>query len=78
MDDLDRATELENRQRKQALERQRAERDEPEQYVEDGHVLCVQCLEPVGEQCLIALPKAARCIVCQELAERKSFLRGTV
>ena len=70
MDVLDDAKQLEMRQRDQALASHQAGRErEPEQWIEQGQVLCIDCSDPVSIKRLAAKPNAARCIDCQSLHE---------
>lgn len=56
-----------------AAQRAHAERQtpEPQQQRVAGHVLCIDCDEPVEPRRLAAKPNAARCIDCQTLWERR-------
>lgn len=70
MDDLDRAKDLENFQRDNALNAQKLKAKEPPQDIDDdGTVWCIDCGDEVGTQRLAAKPNAARCIDCQHLSE---------
>jgi DnaK suppressor protein len=72
MDQLDDAAMLEQADRDRALSNQCAHREpEPDQWIEDGVVLCIDCAEPVSQPRLAAKPNAARCIDCQQLHERQ-------
>lgn len=66
MDQFDRAKELDNKHQEMALKNQVANRpQEPEQWIEDGEVICIDCTNFVELPRLSAIPNAARCYHCQ-------------
>ena len=70
MDVLDDAKQLEMRQRDQALASHQARQEpEPEQWIDNGIVCCIDCEVPIPTERLDAKPNAARCIECQSLYE---------
>ncbi|WP_028294273.1 TraR/DksA C4-type zinc finger protein [Oceanobacter kriegii] len=69
MSPLDEAKELEQQDRERALRNHAARQHEPDQWIENGVVLCIDCAEPVSIKRLAAKPAAARCIDCQQLCE---------
>jgi DnaK suppressor protein len=71
MDDIDRAQELQDLFRQKALESQQKRRAEPEQWIEDGTVLCIDCGLEIEAGRLAAIPNAARCTECQGYHELK-------
>lgn len=60
---IDRAQDLEQRQRATALARRRP-------VPAAGGGTCVMCGEPIAQERLAALPGAARCVECQNSMER--------
>lgn len=72
MDILDKAQKLEALQNKNAIKKHQEQREqEPEQWIENGIVRCIDCGEEVGEKRLAAKPNAARCIYCQTYHEKR-------
>ncbi len=72
MDDLDRAKELEMRERQAALERALAEGQETERpLVIDGVRCCIDCGEPISPARLAARPQSVRCIYCKQEREQR-------
>lgn len=69
MDWTDDASELEQFDRERSLANQQAHSAEPEQWIENDTVFCIDCAEPVSPRRLAAKPNAARCIDCQQLFE---------
>lgn len=70
MDEFDRAQELEQRQRDQAISRARhRKRETPRMH--DGVRVCIDCDDPVEPARIALLPDAARCISCQTDHERR-------
>lgn len=67
---IDRAKEVEMRQRQAALDSVLLA-TEPDQDIQDGIVVCISCAAPIQEARLQAKPNAARCIHCQTIEERK-------
>lgn len=72
MDQLDIAKELETTYRQKALEKALANNPEPEQWIENGQVLCIDCEAVIPPKRLAAKPNAARCITCQHKQEVKN------
>lgn len=72
MDDIDRAKELETRQRAAALaaQKQRAQETEAPLIV-DGVRYCLDCGDPIPAARLAARPESVRCIDCKEIRERR-------
>ncbi|NVK42130.1 MAG: TraR/DksA C4-type zinc finger protein [Oceanospirillaceae bacterium] len=70
MDDADRAKEIEQRDRRAAIEMASRHMEPPQQII-NGQVLCIDCDEPVQAERLQAKPNAARCIECQGFHEQK-------
>lgn len=71
---LDHAKDLEMRQRQVALDKA-LQSNEPEQWIEDGRVLCIACGVEITQARLAAKPGAARCIHCQRIEEQKQHGR---
>ena len=72
MDDLDRAKELEMRERQSALSRTLAAGQETEQpLIIDGVRCCVDCAYPISLARLAARPQSVRCIDCKTKKEKK-------
>lgn len=67
---LDHAKDLEMRQRQAALDKA-LQNNEPDQWIEDGQVLCIRCGVAITKERLAAKPNAARCIDCQQIEEQK-------
>lgn len=70
MDELDRAQEIEERDRHAALASHR------ERLRGSGREFCICCGDPIGADRLEAVPNAVRCIGCQTARERWNRLRG--
>lgn len=70
-DILDEAKEVEMQHRKAALDEFLASRQEPEQHIVDGQVLCIACHCAIESALLKAKPEACRCITCQQTEENK-------
>ncbi|MDP2548070.1 TraR/DksA C4-type zinc finger protein [Oceanobacter sp. 4_MG-2023] len=69
-DPLDAAKEIEVLQREQALANHLSRQvPEPEQWIQDGIVMCIDCACEISPKRLAAKPHAARCIDCQALHE---------
>lgn len=66
MDDLDRASEWDERNRAEALEAWRQR-----QRTGPGRATCVDCEEEIPEARRQAVPHCVRCIECQEVFERR-------
>ena len=75
MDDLDRAKDLEMKQREVALESALSapEHDvgEEQLFDEKEKVICLDCCERIPSKRLKAVPEAVRCIDCKTIWERK-------
>ncbi len=75
MDDLDRAKDLEMKQRDVALESALSvpEHDvgEVQAFDEKEKVICLDCCERIPVKRLKAVPEAVRCIGCKSIWERK-------
>ena len=69
-DQLDTAKELEMLHEAKSLKQHREAAREPEQWIQNGMVLCIDCSAPVSKKRLAAKPNAARCIHCQTHHER--------
>lgn len=67
---IDRAKDMEMRQRQTALDNV-LNQSEPEQEIQDGTVVCISCATPIQKARLAAKPNAARCIQCQTIEERR-------
>lgn len=67
---IDRAKEMEMRQRQVALDNA-LQTTEPAQDIQDGVVICIDCTIPIEIARLDAKPNAARCIQCQTIEERR-------
>lgn len=71
-DILDRAGELEQRDRDAALARQAAAESEHERPFEiEGVRVCLDCFEPIAPARLAANHDAVRCVECQQDSERR-------
>jgi DnaK suppressor protein len=68
---LDRASELEQQQRDQALKAALTKPKEAQDIDADGNHYCVDCGEQISAQRLIALPHAVCCIDCQSIREHE-------
>jgi len=71
MDDLDRAKDLEMRQRADALaaQQRRAQiTDEP--LMVNGQRLCLDCEEVIPAERLAVQPESVRCVPCKSIHER--------
>jgi DnaK suppressor protein len=62
-DAVDRASELENKFREQALAANKPIAEKPREF--DGHRYCLGCDLGLSTQRLLALPNAVRCVDCQ-------------
>ena len=71
MDDLDRASHIETWQRDMALAEFKRRHPQPKQIMVNGKVVCMDCEEPICEKRLAGLPHAARCIDCQQDADKE-------
>lgn len=72
MDDLDRAKELEMRERQAALERALAQGRETEApLIIDGVRCCIDCGQPIPPARLAARPQSVRCIDCKQEREQR-------
>ena len=69
-DIIDRACELEQKQREQALAASQPKLEQPHEH--DGHRYCLTCSIEIPTKRLTANPNAVRCIDCQVLAEIKN------
>ncbi len=69
MDQLDEAKALEMADRQRAIANHQAKAQEPEQWIDNGIVCCIDCEVPIPTERLDAKPNAARCIECQSLYE---------
>lgn len=69
MDQTDHASELELYLRQQALDQARRTAHAPQQWREDGDVICLACAEIISDARLRAVPNAVRCTDCQEAYE---------
>lgn len=69
MDDLDRAKEIEMRDRQGAIDKQLSKPDrnpgETQQF-ENGVVVCIDCEEPIAKQRIASYPNSIRCVSCKE------------
>ena len=74
MDQLDIAEELETTYRQNALSHALASNVEPEQWIENGQMLCIDCDVVIPPKRLEAKPNAARCIQCQQRQEVENGL----
>lgn len=70
MDEIDRAAELEQRERDESLARRGAPAHETPFEIE-GKRVCLDCFEPVTKKRLAANPHAVRCVACQTRLERR-------
>lgn len=70
-DVLDRASQLEEQQRKQAIGAQRLKPQEKPNELH-GHRYCLDCDIEIKTQRLIAAPNAVRCVDCQEIFEHEN------
>ncbi len=66
-DVLDRAQEIEQQQREQALMQAKQQPEQPNEL--DGHRYCLDCDVGIKTKRLLAAPNAVRCVDCQELHE---------
>ncbi len=73
MDDLDMATELERRDREEALSRLQHGMLQCGPEMINGVACCRECGEPIPQKRLEALPGVALCVRCQ--AEREARTR---
>lgn len=71
MDELDRAQEIEERDRRAAIAARR------ERLRGAGREFCIVCGDPIGADRLKAAPNAVRCIGCQTARERWDRRRGS-
>ncbi|MDO5536285.1 MAG: TraR/DksA family transcriptional regulator [Desulfovibrionaceae bacterium] len=71
MDDLDMATELEARDREEALTRAHQGLLQCGPEIINGVPCCRECGEPIPKKRLEALPGVALCITCQEEREAR-------
>jgi len=72
MDQLDRAKQIEMRQRQQALESQRAKARETEAPDEVGGVrYCLDCGDAIPKARLTARPESVRCVECKGFTEKR-------
>ncbi|OUR62042.1 hypothetical protein A9Q74_06230 [Colwellia sp. 39_35_sub15_T18] len=69
-DVVDKACELEQKQREQALAAARVTIEKPKEL--HGHRYCLDCDLELDTNRLIANPKAVRCVDCQTLLEHKN------
>lgn len=71
-DVLDKAGEVEQRDRDAALARQAAAGQEQETpFVIEGRRVCLGCFEPIARGRLKANPQAVRCVECQVSHDRR-------
>ena len=76
-DVIDRASELEQKQREQAIAASKAIVEKPQEF--NGHRYCLDCDIEINTQRLLANPNAVRCITCQtyhEASEKHFNRRG--
>lgn len=72
-DQFDRASELEQRYRDDALAKQRSNSHQSEQaYEQDGQRFCLACGVAIPPKRLQYVSGAVRCIDCQSLSEKLS------
>lgn len=70
-DVADRAGELEEQQRAQALRARSAVVVEMPRHDRDGERICLGCEERLSQKRLKASPRAVRCVECQDLHEKR-------
>lgn len=66
---VDRACELENRQREQAIQNSKPAAEIPREL--DGHRYCLGCDFELNTERLLITPEAVRCVPCQGSHERE-------
>ena len=66
---VDRACDLEDRQRKQAIKNSKPVTEQPREHY--GHRYCLACDIELNTRRLLAAPKAVRCVDCQAGHERQ-------
>ncbi len=72
-DQFDRASELEQRYRDDALARQQLNSHQSEQaFEQDGERHCLSCGAVIQPERLQFVPEAVRCVPCQQLQESRS------
>jgi DnaK suppressor protein len=71
MDDIDKAQQLQDLFQRKALKNQQRQTPEPDQWIEDGTMLCIDCGLEIDTGRLAAKPNAARCTECQGYHELK-------
>lgn len=74
MDDLDRAQQIEELHRAQAISKMRSAAEEPE-YDDDGNRICLDCGIIIPIQRVNAV-NAVRCVDCQSVIEAKQRVYG--
>lgn len=70
-DILDRASELEQKQRDQALKAALTQPKEAQDIDADGNHYCVDCAVCIPPERIAAAPNAVCCISCQEIREHQ-------
>lgn len=73
-DDLDRAKDLEMKQRQAAVDAALSKPDHgpgESQVMINDEVVCIDCYEPIPEKRLAIKPKAVRCVECKSDWERR-------
>jgi len=71
MDEADRAQWFEDKERELAI-KAATESSGEEQLIEDGKIVCLDCLKEIPAARLAIAPKACRCVGCQTVMERRS------
>ena len=71
-DVFDRATEIEEATREDALDRQRRRAGLSGKTTDDSATVCSECEEPIPEARRQALPGVQTCVDCQSLIEARS------
>lgn len=70
-DDVDRAGELEELQRSQALHARASNVAELPRHDREGKRICLDCEERLSQKRLTAAPRAVRCVECQDIHEKR-------
>lgn len=76
MDEADWAKRYEQEDRERAINAALArEQQPPQQFDDDGQVICIECGDRIAPARLAAKPDAARCTDCKSALEQRQRLR---
>lgn len=73
-DIFDRATEVEEMAREEALDRQGRRAGLSGKTMDDSAIVCIECEEPIPEARRQAIPGVQKCVDCQTKLESSQYL----